>query len=384
MFVVGAGLSTLETGADNFLAICGPPRYSEIRLNLAQGIQGVGSFVAPLLASRVFFSNTVSTKQGLKNVQWVYLGVAGFVALLIVLFFFAPMPEVTDADMHAQEGEIDAEDVGQFKKQYNLFLGVWSQFCYVGAQVAVANYFINFCQEAGYSPATSCKSPLCHLSIQITNEKSKPPRRRPRRLRRQPLHRFRNHDEPKSKTKMDARRLPRGLLHLRPRSNTNTRPHQRSPPHPCPMLRIGTSVTPSHSPTPNPSQICFATIFTLSLRGLGRHTKLGGSMLVAAISGGAAIPPMTGAVATRTGNFHTAMAVPTVFFVLSWIYPLYANFVNARKLDGHRATTLNVDGAMKVGGEGKMEEAFGGDEKKMEAETLGERRNGPPGYGKEE
>jgi FHS family L-fucose permease-like MFS transporter len=135
MFVVGAGLSTLETGADNFLAICGPPRYSEIRLNLAQGIQGVGSFVAPLLASRVFFSNTVDTKQGLQNVQWVYLGVAGFVAVLIVLFFFAPMPEVTDADMHAQEGEIEAEDVGPFKKQYNLFLGVWSQFCYVGAQV---------------------------------------------------------------------------------------------------------------------------------------------------------------------------------------------------------------------------------------------------------
>lgn len=44
MFVVGAGLSTLETGADNFLAICGPPRYSEIRLNLAQGIQGVGKY----------------------------------------------------------------------------------------------------------------------------------------------------------------------------------------------------------------------------------------------------------------------------------------------------------------------------------------------------
>lgn len=69
MFVVGAGLSTLETGADNFLSICGPPRYSEIRLNLAQGVQGVGSFVAPLLASRVFFADTVDTKQGLRNVQ---------------------------------------------------------------------------------------------------------------------------------------------------------------------------------------------------------------------------------------------------------------------------------------------------------------------------
>lgn len=140
MFVVGAGLSTLETGADNFLSICGPPRYSEIRLNLAQGVQGIGSFVAPLLAARVFFAKTVDTKQGLKNVQWVYLGMACFVALLIIVFWLAPMPEVTDADMHVQEDEIEARDVGPFRKQLNLFLGVWSQFCYVGAQVAVAKF----------------------------------------------------------------------------------------------------------------------------------------------------------------------------------------------------------------------------------------------------
>lgn len=78
MFVVGAGLSTLETAADPFLSICGPPRYFEIRLNLAQAVQAVGSFVAPLLASRVFFAKTVDTNQGLKNVQWTYLGVACF------------------------------------------------------------------------------------------------------------------------------------------------------------------------------------------------------------------------------------------------------------------------------------------------------------------
>jgi FHS family L-fucose permease-like MFS transporter len=58
--VMGAGLSTLETAADPFLSICGPPRYSEIRLNLAQA----------LLASRVFFAKTVDTDAGLKNVQW--------------------------------------------------------------------------------------------------------------------------------------------------------------------------------------------------------------------------------------------------------------------------------------------------------------------------
>lgn len=160
MFVVGAGLSTLETAADPFLAICGPPRYSEIRLNLAQAVQGVGSFVAPLLASRVFFAHTgefvegvyhgafadvlwvVNNDQGLKNVQWTYLGVACFVGLLIILFFFAPMPEITDADMHHQEHVIAEYNPGPLRKQWTLFLGVWCQFCYVGAQVAVAGYFM--------------------------------------------------------------------------------------------------------------------------------------------------------------------------------------------------------------------------------------------------
>lgn len=144
MFVVGAGLATLETAADPFLAICGPPRYSEIRLNLAQAVQGVGSFVAPLLAARVFFARAVvegDGGEGLRNVQWVYLGVACFDVLLIVLFWVAPMPEITDADMHVQEGEIvgrEERDPGPIWKQTNLLLAVWSQFCYVGAQVAVA------------------------------------------------------------------------------------------------------------------------------------------------------------------------------------------------------------------------------------------------------
>lgn len=70
--------------------------------------------------------------------QWVYLGVACLVALLIVLFFLAPMPETTDADMALQARAIVESDPGPFWRQYNLFLAVWSQFCYVGSQVAVA------------------------------------------------------------------------------------------------------------------------------------------------------------------------------------------------------------------------------------------------------
>jgi FHS family L-fucose permease-like MFS transporter len=94
---------------------------------------------------------------------------------------------------------------------------------------------------------------------------------------------------------------------------------------------------------------CFATIFTLGLRGLGRHTKVGGSLIVAAISGGAVFPPVTGAVAThlqKTGSkkpFHTAMLIPMMCFVLAWVYPIYVNIFNRETLDIRRETKLGIE-----------------------------------------
>lgn len=64
--------------------------------------------------------------------------------------------------MAAQEtlifGDGGGDDVGPLRKQYNLFLGVWSQFWYVGAQVAIAGYFINYCTEVGKTSAQGCMS----------------------------------------------------------------------------------------------------------------------------------------------------------------------------------------------------------------------------------
>ncbi|KAI4107307.1 MAG: hypothetical protein LQ339_002705 [Xanthoria mediterranea] len=73
LFIVGSGLSTLEASANPFIATCGPPRLSEFRLELSQSFQAIGSVMAPLLASRVFFTETDPTD--LSNVQWTYLGI---------------------------------------------------------------------------------------------------------------------------------------------------------------------------------------------------------------------------------------------------------------------------------------------------------------------
>ena len=77
LFIVGSGLSTLETSANPYIATCGPPRLSEMRLQLAQAFQAIGTVVAPLLAARVFFTNVKvdasdpgkTDNSGLENVQ---------------------------------------------------------------------------------------------------------------------------------------------------------------------------------------------------------------------------------------------------------------------------------------------------------------------------
>lgn len=120
-----------------FPTVCGPPKYSEIRINISQAFNAIGTVVAPVLGSYVFF-NFDDTK-ALQNVQWVYLSIAVFVFILAFCFFIARIPEITDADMAFQAEETGSADSDKpFKKQYRLFHASFAQFCYTGAQIAIA------------------------------------------------------------------------------------------------------------------------------------------------------------------------------------------------------------------------------------------------------
>jgi FHS family L-fucose permease-like MFS transporter len=67
--------------------VCGPPRYAEIRINISQAFNGVGTVIAPVLGSYVFFNHTGDDAEALKNVQWVYLAIGCFVFLLAGIFY---------------------------------------------------------------------------------------------------------------------------------------------------------------------------------------------------------------------------------------------------------------------------------------------------------
>lgn len=147
-FVIGSGLGSLETAANPYMAVCGPPRYAELRINLAQAFNAVGTIVGPVLGSYAFFKNTADSVDSLKSVQWVYLAIAIFVFILAGVFYVSPIAEVTDADMeHQIKGTHSGKADKPFRKQYTLFHAAFAQFCYTGAQVAIAGYFINYVTE---------------------------------------------------------------------------------------------------------------------------------------------------------------------------------------------------------------------------------------------
>jgi FHS family L-fucose permease-like MFS transporter len=66
--------------------------------------------------------------------------------------------------------------------------------------------------------------------------------------------------------------------------------------------------------------IMFPTIFALGVKGLGPNTKLGGSVIVMAVSGAAALPPIVGLIAGRTGSYALGYTVPMVAYMVVAAY----------------------------------------------------------------
>ena len=145
--IVGLGIATLELAGNPYISLCGPPQYADVRLNISQGVQAIGTVVSPLLAKHVMFKS-VNDAPSLIDVQWTYLGITLFVIILALIFFYLPIPEVTDQElqyMADQRASVNDQQLLGVKVIWlTLALGVLSQFCYVGGQEAVAGTFQTF------------------------------------------------------------------------------------------------------------------------------------------------------------------------------------------------------------------------------------------------
>src|ERR1017187_5924706 len=306
LFMMACGQSILEVAANPYVTTLGPAESSERRLNLAQSFNAAGAVMIALVGSRFILSgieHTPSELTAMNPVQLLayrvseanmvkipYLVITGVFLFVALLIFLTKLPEIRETSTEGLKTS-DAHLGGTFTYPH-LMKGVLAQFFYVGAQVGVASFIIRFAEFT--LPGTREKAAAHYLQAHLAGFM---------------IGRF------AGSAIMQKIAAPR-LLSLFAAGSLI-----------CLLIVLFTSgMAPVwaivligffHS-------IMFPTIFALSLKSLGPYTKLGSSLLVMAIIGGAVCPAIMGRI-SDAWNIQHAFIVPLVchayvFYFAVWGY----------------------------------------------------------------
>ena len=148
LFVIGCGLTCLETAANPYVTVLGEPAAAERRINLAQAFNGLGWICGPLVGGFFLFAENNES-----NISLPY-AIIGVVVLLVALVFSRIRlpeinPQVTKNPEKKATGENHRTDLW---KQRNFTYGLITLFLYVAAQTGINSFFINYATEqAGIS-----------------------------------------------------------------------------------------------------------------------------------------------------------------------------------------------------------------------------------------
>jgi FHS family L-fucose permease-like MFS transporter len=309
LFVIASGLAFLETGSNSFIAVLGDPRTSERRLNFSQAFNPLGAISGALIGTVFIFSGVELTPGQLDVLKasgklHAYLQgetmrvVAPYLVLGSVVFIWALLILRTRFPKIAEEAE--PEGSRRHGKVSHLFhyphfvQGVVAQFFYVGAQVGTWSYFIQYVQDYTGRPEMVAVYFLTGTLVAFG------------------VGRF-------SATYLMKFIRPSRLMGIYGIIN---------------MALVGVGVLfPGWIGvwavflTSFFMSLMFPTIFALGIKELGPNTKLGGSMIIMAIIGGAVITPAMGLVFQVTHSMAMAMLVVLLCYAFITYYSFYGSKV---------------------------------------------------------
>src|SRR5436190_4550283 len=302
LFVMACGQSFLEVAANPYVTILGPPESSERRLNLAQSFNAVGAVVTPFVGAA--FILTASQYSSLQlsamspeqlqayqiaeanTVKGPYLVISGIFLLVAALIYFSRLPEIREKDVEAG-GHQSLRGILRYR---HLVKGVVAQFFYVGAQIGVATFVIRFAQHI--ATGTPEKTAANYLKLHLLGFM---------------IGRFagaalmKRIPAPKLLSVFAAGALVCGIIAV---VTTGVAPLWA-------IVLIGFF-----------NSIMFPTIFALSLKHLGSYTKLGSSLLVMSIIGGAVFPAIMGRISDLS-SIQRAFLVPLICYAYVMYFALW-------------------------------------------------------------
>ena len=301
LFVIASGLSFLETASNPFIAQLGDPDTSEQRLNFSQAFNPLGSITGVLIGTIFIFSGIeLSPEQvALKKAQGLYTAylqaerlrvIKPYLVLGLVCVIWGIIILRTKFPAIQSEHEQSSQDHGRFADLFryrHFLLAVVAQFLYVGAQVGTWSYFIQYVQQYTHEPEKTAGYFLTGTLAAFG------------------VGRF-------FSAYLMRTTAPSVLMGMYALANVA-------------LLAVGV-LHPGWIGvwcvflTSFFMSLMFPTIFALGLKELGPNTKLGGSLLVMAIIGGAVLTPLMGWISESFRGVAPAYSVPLVAYVFIAFY----------------------------------------------------------------
>ena len=153
LFVIGCGLTCLETAANPYIAVLGDEDTSASRLNLAQSLNGLGWIVGPLVGGLLVFRGA-DGNSGSVALPYTIIGIA--VLLIAIVISRVKLPEIKEDTVNITSGE------SLFHSRTFVF-GLVAIFFYVAAQTGINSFFINYVTES--QPSVSSRDAALMLSF---------------------------------------------------------------------------------------------------------------------------------------------------------------------------------------------------------------------------
>ena len=295
LYVIAIGLAFLETASNPYVTILGARETASARLNLAQSFYGVGAILGPIVGGLFIFSTDERTQAQIAAmapaeraawrsaaaaaVQGPYVAIGVVVCLIALLIACTRFPALDRAK--AARGE--SRSMFAVLRHRGLLAAIIALFLYVGAQVGVWSFFLDFTKAQ--APHLSERTAAFLLSGSLGMLM---------------VGRF-------SGAFLQKRVAPARLLAIYAGANIML----------CGFAALATGMPAVGALwlTSFFMSIMFPTIFALGVEGLEDETESGAAFLVMAIIGGALMPPLMGIVSEGVGGVHHMMFVPALAFV---------------------------------------------------------------------
>ena len=316
LFVIASGLAFLETGANIFIVEMGSQETAERRLNFSQAFNPIGAVLGVVVGS-VFILSGIEhdeakiaamklagqydayLKDETMRVVTPYLVLGGFGIIWTIFLAMSKFPQSRDEVKEDQQKH--KSSVKELLRVPHFYKGVISQFFYCGAQTCTWSFFITYVQDYTGQPEKTAAYFLTGTLVAFG------------------VGRF-------SATYIMKFVDPGKLMALYGIANVL-------------LVAVGIFMPGTIGVwaiffTSFFMSLMYPTNFALSMRDLGHNAKLGGSIMVMAIVGGAVLPPIMGYIAESAASMAIAMVVPLVGYLYITYYAAYGS---KNKLEGATA-----------------------------------------------